>query len=132
MRRSPNRLVATVVGAALVALGLLGFTATAGTGFASVDGGLLLGVLLLNSLQNTVHLLLGAALLLCGWRGPRAARGGNAIVALTAFGIGILGLFTAGTPENVLALNGGDNALHFGVAVVLLAVSVGGERPAER
>jgi hypothetical protein len=126
--RSPNILVARVLGAALLALGALGFAVTTGEDFTADNGGLLLGLLLLNGLQNCVHLLLGAALLACGFGPVRRARTGNSVVAVALFLLGILGLFITGTPENFLSFNGADNVLHFGLAVVLLAVSVGGER----
>jgi len=129
MTRSPNQLVGRVAGVALLVVGLLGFTVTAAVPFTSVEGGLLLG-LLVNSLQNTVHLVLGAVLLVCGLRSVAVARAGNAAVAVAAFLLGILGLFITGGPDNFFAFNGAANVLHFGLAVVLLAVSVGGEKPA--
>ena len=128
MTRSPNILAARALGGALIALGALGFAVTTGEDFAASNGGLLLGLLLLNGLQNCVHLLLGAALLACGFGSVRLARTGNSVVAIALFLLGILGLFITGTPENFLSFNGADNVLHFGLAVVLLAVSVGGER----
>ena len=128
MTRSPNQLVARVLGAALIALGALGFVATLGTDFASSEGGLFLGLLLLNSAQNCVHLVLGAVLLACGLGSVRVARAGNSAVAIAVFLFGILGLFITGSPQNVFAFNGADNVLHFGLAVVLLAVSVGAEK----
>ena len=128
MTRSPNLLVARVLGVALLALGALGFAATLRVDFASTEGGLLLGLLLLNSLQNCVHLLLGAVLLVCGLGSVRVARAGNSAVAIALFALGIAGLFITGMPHNVFAFNGADNVLHFGLAVVLLAVSVGAEK----
>jgi len=126
--RSPNLLVARVLGVALLALGALGFTATLRVDFADPEGGLLLWLLLLNSLQNCVHLVLGAVLLVCGLGSLRTARTGNAVVAIALFVLGIIGLFITGSPGNFFAFNGADNVLHFGLAVVLLAVSVGAER----
>jgi hypothetical protein len=58
----------------------------------------------------------------------RTARAGNSAVAIAVFLLGITGLFITGSPENVFAFNGADNVLHFGLAVVLLAVSVGAEK----
>jgi hypothetical protein len=42
--------------------------------------------------------------------------------------LGFVGLFVVGTGFNPLALNGAGNVLHFGTAVLLLAVGAGAER----
>ena len=62
MRSSPNRLVATIFGAVYILVGLLGFAVTGGVGFLATEGGLLLGIFMVNPLHNVAHLLIGAAL----------------------------------------------------------------------
>jgi hypothetical protein len=128
MRASPNRLVATIIGVAYVLIGVAGFFVTAGVGFVDTPGGLLLGVFEVNILHNLVHLLIGAALLLAGLSGARAAKTVNAIAGIACLLLGLAGLFIVGSPFNILAINGADNVLHFGSAVLLLAVGLGAER----
>ena len=128
MTASPNRLVATVLGALYLLVGVLGFTATAGVGFSATSGPLLFGVLQVNNLQNVVHLLLGVTFVLVGRLGVRGAKTGNAATGTVVLVFGLVGLFLSGTESNVLALNGAGNALHFATAIVLLAVSLGAEK----
>jgi hypothetical protein len=130
MSQSPNRLVAVIVGGFYVALGLIGFTATAGVGMVDTTGGFLFGVFGVNVLQNVVHVVIGAALLAAGLSGVRLARGANSAVGTLFLALGLTGLFIVGTDSNVLALNGADNVLHFGSSIVLLAVGLGADKPA--
>ena len=67
MSSSPNRLLGTVFGAVYVLVGLLGFLFPPQSGgFFSSDGGLLLGIFMVNPFHNVAHLLIGAALLIGG------------------------------------------------------------------
>jgi len=126
---SPNRLIATVLGALYLLVGVLGFTVSSGFGFAATSGGLLLGFIQVNDLQNVVHLLLGVALVLLGRLSVRAAKTGNAVIGTFSLVFGLVGLFVSGSESNILALNGAGNALHFATAIVLLAASLGAEKP---
>lgn len=128
MTKSPNRLLAVIFGVLYVLVGILGFTATAGVGLFDTNGGLLLGIFEVNVLHNVVHLLVGAALLIAGLSNTVAAKVVNLGAGALFLLLGLAGLFVAGTPANVLALNGGDNVLHLATAVVLLAVALGAER----
>ena len=128
MSASPNRVVAIVVGAAYLLIGVAGFAVTMGVGFFAVPGGLLFGVFELNAFHNIVHLLLGAGLLLAGLSNAGAAKTVNSLVGAACLVLGLVGLFIVGSPFNVLAINGADNVLHFGTSVVLLAVGLGAER----
>ncbi|MET4583835.1 hypothetical protein ABIE21_003366 [Conyzicola nivalis] len=130
MSQSPNRLVAVIVGGFYVALGLVGFTATAGVDVVSTTGGFLFGVFGVNVLQNILHVVIGAALLAAGFSGVRLARATNAAVGALFLALGLAGLFVVGTDSNILALNGADNVLHFGSSIVLLAVALGADKPA--
>nr|WP_188511253.1 DUF4383 domain-containing protein [Conyzicola nivalis] len=127
MTASPNRLVALLVGAVYVLLGLVGFAASWGADFFAPHGGLLLGVQV-NGFHNLVHLAIGAALVACGLAAAGVARTGNAVIGTVVLLLALVGLFLVGSPANLLALNGAGNVLHSGTAVVLLAVGLGADK----
>ncbi len=128
MRSSPNRLVATIFGAVYILVGLLGFAVTGGVGFLATEGGLLLGIFMVNPLHNIAHLLIGAALLIAGLASARAAKTVNIIIGATYLLLGIVGFFLVGTALNILALNTFDHFLHLASAIVLLGVGLAAER----
>jgi hypothetical protein len=128
--RSPNRIIAAVLGAGYLLLGGLGFTTTAGLDFATPVGAPFLGALQVNGLQNTVHLVLGAVLLAVAFVSVPVARVANRAVGTVFLLLGLAGLFLAGGPFNVLAINAGDNVLHFASSVLLLAAGLGAEHRA--
>ena len=128
MRSSPNRLVATIFGAVYILVGLLGFAVTGGVEFLATEGGLLLGIFMVNPLHNIAHLLIGAALLIAGLASARAAKTVNIIVGAAYLLLGIVGFFLVGTALNILALNTFDHFLHLASALVLLGVGLGAER----
>lgn len=130
MRSSPNRLVATIFGAVYILVGLLGFAVTGGVGFLATEGGLLLGIFMVNPLHNVAHLLIGAALLIAGIASARAAKTTNIIIGAAYLLLGIVGFFVVGTELNILALNTFDHFLHLASAIVLLGVGLGAERGA--
>jgi hypothetical protein len=125
---SPNRLVATIVGALYLVFGLIGFAVASGFALAATSGGLLFGVVQVNNLQNVVHLIVGVTLVLVGRFGVATAKTGNASVGTFSLVFGLVGLFVSGSNSNIFALNGAANALHFATAIVLLAVSLGAEK----
>ena len=128
MRTSPNRLVAVVFGAVYLVVGLLGFAVTGGVSFLATEGGMLLGVFMVNPLHNVAHLLIGAALLISGLVSAKAAKITNIVVGAAYLLLGVVGFFLAGTAVNILALNTFDHFLHLASAILLLAVGVGAER----
>jgi len=128
MSTSPNRLLATIFGIVYVIIGIAGFFVTSDVGLLDTSGGLLLGIFEVNILHNIAHLLIGAALLIAGLSGVRASKTVNSVVGAAYLLLGIVGLFIVGSPFNILAINGADNVLHFGSAVLLLAVGLGAER----
>ncbi|MDD7928896.1 DUF4383 domain-containing protein [Microbacterium thalli] len=128
MRTSPNRLVAIIFGAVYILVGLLGFTVTAGVDFIATEGGLLLGIFEVNPLHNIAHLLIGAALLIGGLSGVRAAKSVNITVGAAYLLLGIVGFFIQDSAANVLALNTADHFLHLASALVLLGVGLGTDR----
>lgn len=128
MRRSPNRLLATLFGAVYVVVGLLGFVVTGGVQFLATQGGLLLGIFEVNPLHNIAHLLIGGALLIAGLSTASAAKTVNIIVGAVYLALGIVGFFLVDTALNVLALNTADHFLHLASALVLLGVGLGTEK----
>ena len=128
LTRSPNRLVATIFGAVYLLVGLLGFAVTSGVAFFDTEGGLLLGLFEVNPFHNVAHLLIGAVLLVAGLRSIPAARAANIAVGAAYLLLGVIGLFLLESPANILAINGADNVLHFGSAILLLAVGLGADR----
>ncbi|PFG30647.1 DUF4383 domain-containing protein [Paramicrobacterium agarici] len=127
MKSSPNRLLATIFGAVYLLVGLLGFAVTGGVGFISNEGGLLLGIFMVNPLHNVAHLLIGAALLIAGLSNAPAAKTTNIVIGAAYLLLGIVGFFVSG-PVNVLALNVPDHFLHLGSAVVLLGIGLGADK----
>jgi hypothetical protein len=130
MSKSPNRLLGVIFGAVYLLIGALGFVYTSGVGFFATSGGKILGIFEVNVFHNVAHLLIGAALLIAGLVGTRAAKGANSTVGAAYLLLGIVGLFLVGSSANILAINAADNVLHFASAVLLLAVGLGAERSA--
>ncbi len=124
---SVNRLVAYVLGAVFLLIGVLGFTVTSGVGFASREGNTLLGFEV-NPLHNIVHLLVGAVLLLGATRGVAAARSANIAIGGTYLVVGLIGLFILDSSANILALNSADNVLHLVSAAVLLGAGLAADK----
>lgn len=132
MRTSPNKLLATIFGAVYLLVGLLGFFVTSGVGFFATEGHNLI-VFAVNPLHNVIHLAIGAALLIAGLKSVPAARSVNTTVGAVYLLVGILGLFLLDSSLNIIALNGADNVLHLGSAILLLAVGLSQDRvPARR
>ena len=132
MTSSPNRLVAVIFGAVYILVGALGFAVTGGVDFLATEGGLLLGIFMVNPLHNVAHLLIGGALLIAGLVSARAAKAVNVTVGAAYLLLGVVGFFLVGTAANILALNTFDHFLHLASAIVLLGVGVGAERGADR
>ncbi|TQO20088.1 uncharacterized protein DUF4383 [Rhodoglobus vestalii] len=128
MTASPNRLWGTIVGAAYILVGMLGFTVTGDVDFFATEGGLFLGLFEVNVFQNVAHILIGSALLLAAFSNPRAARTVNTTVGVGFLLLGFAGLLLVGSPFNFLALNAADNVVHLGSAVILLAVGLGADK----
>lgn len=133
LTKSPNRLVATVLGAIFLLIGIIGLF-IAGDHVVSTEGVSLLGFEV-NHLHNIVHILIGGVLLAAGLKSISLAKKANATVGAVYFLVGVIGLFIINTSLNILALNAADNVLHFVSAIVLLGVALGTERnvaPANR
>lgn len=124
--RTPNRVVALAVGGLYLALGGLSFFATSDLDFFDHAGVWLFAVLDVNSAQNVLHLVFGAALIAAAL--SEAAPRVNALVGTALLAVGIAGLFLISTPANVIAVNGASNLLHFATSAVLLVVGLGAKR----
>lgn len=129
MLSTPNRVAALAIGALYIVVGLVGFTATTGVGLFDTTGGLLWWVFEVNPAHNLLHLALGAVLFLAGLIGRVVAQLVNALAGTFLLLLGVAGLFAIGTDFNFLAINAGDNVLHFGTAAILLAVSLAAGKP---
>ncbi len=120
---SPARLYATVAGALLVVVGILGFFYSASFGGpGTVEGAL--GVLRVNAWLNFLHIATGAVALLLAGPAPRRCAlwlgGFFTVLAIWGFAIGggdaILGFLPA---------NRGNNGLHLALGVLGLAAAAG-------
>src|SRR5262245_10154567 len=124
--RRINPLVAGVVGAVFVVVGLLGFTVSGGHHVAGHTGGALLGLFQVNVLHNLVHLAVGAVMIATAVAGLRAARAANTLIGAVYLLLGVAGLFITGdNPFNIIALNGADNGLHLVIGAALLGAGLG-------
>lgn len=126
--RALNVLLGFGLGAVYLLVGLVGFTVSGGHGFASHDGGKLLGLFEVNPLHNIVHILVGLLLLAAAYGGVRAARSVNFLVGAVYLLVGVLGLFLLNSTANILAVNSADNVLHLGSALVLVVVALTQDR----
>jgi hypothetical protein len=112
-------------------VGLAGFTVSDGYQFAARHGGKLLGVFLVNPLQNVVHVVIGGALLAAAYAGARAARAALLTTGAGLLLLGVAGLLVLSHADNRLALNQPDNALHLAAGLTLLGTGLAaGRRPA--
>jgi len=120
-----------VFGAVYVLVGLIGFTVTGDVEFAGTQGEELI-VFEVNPLHNIVHVAIGGLLIAGAAMGLRASRMTNGAVGAAYLLVGILGLFMVGEDWNYLALNQADNVLHFGTAVLALAIALWADRATAR
>lgn len=132
MGGSLNKGVGVVFGAVYLVIGVLGFFVTGDTGFASSDGGLLLGAFEVNPLHNVVHLLLGGVLLGTGLAKPVTAQTTNAVIGGVYLFLTIYGIIVVNTAADVLAFNTMDHILHAASALLLLTVGIIGDGARQR
>jgi uncharacterized protein DUF4383 len=119
---SPARLYTTLVGAALVLFGILGFFYSASFGSpGEVDEAL--GAFAVNGWANVFHILLGAlGLLVAGFASRAYAIGAGALlIALAVWGF----LLGSGQILGFLPVNAGDNLLHLVLGGLGLLAAVG-------
>lgn len=113
--------VAAAVGVVYVIVGIAGFAVT-GTAHPTGHGGHLL-VFQVNPLHNVAHVALGALLLIGVGRGAAAARQAMIAVGLVFLLLGLVGPLIAGSPADLVALNGADHLLHVATSLVLIAAA---------
>jgi hypothetical protein len=114
--------VAAVVGAVYVVVGVAGFAVTGGHDVAGHGSHLL--VFQVNPLHTVAHLALGALLVAGAARGEAAARQAMLVVGLVFLLLGVVGPVIAGTPADLVALNGADHLLHAATALVLIGSAI--------
>jgi len=132
LRESANRLTALIVGACFLIIGALGFTVSTAFSFDHPVGAMLFGVVAVNSLQNVVHLGLGAVLVAVALLGRTPARLATRLIGTLLLLFGIAGLFLSSTEVNIFAVNAAANLIHFASAATLLAVGLGTDRSPAR
>ena len=123
-----QQLLGFAFGAAYLIMGLAGFTVSDGYQFAARHGGKLLGVFLVNPLQNVVHVVIGGALLAAAFAGARAARAALLAAGAALLLLGTAGLLVLSHSDNRLALNQPDNALHLVGGLALLGTGLAAAR----
>lgn len=113
---SPNRLYATVVGAVLVLVGILGL-------ILNTTGGNLLGLFAVDLLHNLVHLVSGIIAIALAYLGMARVFNRAFGIVYTLLAVVGLALFTNGPSLlGIINLNLYDNLLHLVLGVSALAV----------
>lgn len=108
-----NRIVAQVLGAILVLVGLIGFVNDPVFGLFEVD-----------VLHNIIHLLSGAALLVAGFvNNGIYARAANLTLGIVYALVTLLGFVAPAVLGAIFETNMADNWLHLLLAVVLIGVA---------
>ena len=132
-RRTTVQVVAALVGAVFLVVGVLGFIPGITTHYGQLEfaghdsGAELLGLFQVSILHNVVHLLFGVVGLAMA-RGPRSATGYLVVGGLVYGVLWIYGLIVEpDSAANFVPLDGADNWLHFFLAagMVLLGLMVG-------
>ena len=119
---------ATAFGGVYVLVGILGFVPFLG-GTLSQDPSNLLGIFGITAVHNAVHLLIGLAFL--GAASSDAnARMASIVIGATYLLVGIIGLLNLQFINDLLAINGADNGLHFVSGLAALGVGLAGRRVA--
>ncbi|HZA17340.1 MAG TPA: DUF4383 domain-containing protein [Pseudonocardiaceae bacterium] len=127
-----NKNVGVGFGVIYVLVGVVGFFVTGFSGFASMNGPLLLGILMLNPLHNIVHVLVGALLIAGGLASITVSRRVNMTVGAVYLLVFAIGLALQGSTANILALNGADHGLHLISALLLMIVGLAADRSSAR
>ena len=122
MTNDANKMVAMVLGAVLVLIGILGFVP------ALVPGGLLLGILGVNALHNVIHLLTGAILLGAAYMNEgRNARLTNMVLGGVYLLVALVGFAAPGFMNGLVASQevamNPASIIHLLLGVVLLGVA---------
>ncbi|QYN19093.1 DUF4383 domain-containing protein [Amycolatopsis sp. DSM 110486] len=130
VRRGPRQLIAAVVGAVFLAVGVLGFIPGVTTHYDQLSwaghdsGALLLGVFAVSVLHNIVHLAFGVAgLALSGTaRGARGFLLGGGVIYLVLWLYGLI--IDHGSAANFVPVNTSDDWLHLGLGVGMIVLGL--------
>jgi cyanate permease len=125
-RRSLNQTLALAFGAVYALVGVLGFFVSSDVDFAGKSGASLLGFDV-NGLHNIVHLLIGVALIVAS-RTHAVARSTNLTIGAVYLLLAALGPVINDTAVDIIGLNGPDHFLHAASGLLLVAVSVVGDK----
>ena len=117
---------AQVFGGVYVAIGLLGFLPFLG-GTYTQEANQLLGIFGITAAHNIVHLLIGAAFLASA-RTDANARQAAIGIGVAYILVGILGVLNLDFMNDLLAINGADNALHFISGLAAIGVGLAGRK----
>jgi ABC-type transport system involved in multi-copper enzyme maturation permease subunit len=129
--RAPYQVLALVIGAVYLLIGIVGFFVTGFDGFAEHDHDQTLLGFAINPLHNIVHLLVGL-LGVTMWSTPSRARTFGWILAIGYGAAFIYGLFAVNNPDiNFLNINAADNWLHILSALAGLAIALWPRRHAD-
>ncbi len=128
--REPHQWLALIIGAVYLLVGLAGFAVTGFSGFTEHDHSQTLLGFAVNPLHNIVHLVIGALGLLL-WSRSASARTFGWILAVGYGATFVYGLVVANRPDlNILNINGADNGLHIGSALIGLVIALWPRRKA--
>jgi hypothetical protein len=128
--RAPVELAATVVGAAFLLVGILGFIPGITTDYDQMafagheSGAMLLGIFMVSVLHNIVHLLFGVAGLALGrtYDGARTFLIGGGVVYLVLWLYGVVTDHHSGA--NFVPVNNADDWLHLVLGLGMVALGV--------
>lgn len=132
MRRSPNRIAGLGIGAVAILFGIVAIVGGAVEGRIIGPEAVVLGPFTVTVALGILALVAGAVLIGAALRGLASSKPVNVAVGTACLLLGFAGLFTVGTPANVLGASGGVNAGLFAAATVLLAVGLGARRDVVR
>ena len=127
--RTWPQLLALIIGAVYLLVGIVGFFVTGFDDFFGHDTNETILGFEVNPFHNIVHILIGAA----GLALARTLAGARTYGWLLAVGYGatfVYGLFAVGQPWDFLSLNWADNWLHLVSALAGLAIALGPVRNA--
>jgi hypothetical protein len=119
MSRSAAIKISLVFGVVYLAIGVLGFIPGITQPSTMPGQGLLLGIFAVNSVHNSAHLVLGAALVWAATNGDNVRMINKGLAAV--FAILVVGSLVAPIVEGV-AINPADTALHLARLLVTAAV----------
>lgn len=112
MEKGLQTMFATILGAILLLVGIIGFVNNP-----------VLGIFPVNNLHNLVHIVSGVVLVWAGvWGGTTVARMVNRIFGIVYGLVAVLGFVAPGMMMNLLNVEMKDNILHILIAVASLIV----------